>query len=140
MGTRRGADRAAEATVGYAADERGNGLAYARIAGMRSRRLLRVGFRVPAGPATERAIAYAALTAVTRALSRCGLREVRFVVSDARFADEIATGRGVAERLVLAYVGLRCALNTLATFGVQPGATDELTQRARAEVTLNLAA
>jgi hypothetical protein len=140
MGSRRGADRAAEATVGYAADEHGNGLAYARVAGPRSRRVLRVGFRVSARPVTDRATAYAALTAVTRALAKRGVRAVRLVVGDARFAEEVETGHGVAAGLELAYVGLRCALNSLAALGVQPGATDELTQRARAEVTLNVAA
>jgi hypothetical protein len=140
MASRKDADRTAQATVGYAADERGNGLAYARLTSVRSRRVLRVGFRVTARPLTDRAIAYAALTAVTQALSRRGFRNVRFVVGDAQFADEVATGHGVCERLVLSYVALRCALNSLAGFGVRPGATDELTQRARAEVTLNVAA
>lgn len=140
MATRKGADPAAEATVGYAADQGGNGLAYARLAGASAGRVLRVGFRVSARPLTDRAIAYAALTAVTRALCRRGLRHVRFVVGDGQFADEIATGRGVADQLVLSYVALRCALNSLDAYGVRTGATDELTQRARAEVTLNVAA
>ena len=129
-----------EATVGYAADERGNGLAYARLTGARTRRLLRVGFRVAGNPVSDRAAGYAALTAVTRALCRRGVRDVRFVIGDAEFADEVATGQHVAPSLVLPYVALRCALNALAKFHLQPGATDELTQRARAEVTLNVAA
>ena len=127
-----------EAAVGYAADERGNGLAYARLVGARSRRLLRVGFR--AGAPSERAVAYAALTAVTRALTRRGYRDVSFLLADEEFAAEAASGRGVSERLSLAYVALRCALNAMATFVIRAGATDELTQRARAEVALNVAA
>jgi hypothetical protein len=129
-----------EATVGYAADERGNGLAYARLTGGRSRRLLRAGFRIGARPITARATAYAALTAVTQALCRRGFKSVRFVVADDEFVREIATGQNVTDDLQLAYVGLRCALNTLVSFRVDSGETDELTQRARAEVTLNLAA
>ena len=129
-----------EATVGYAADERGNGLAYARLTGARSRRLLRVGFRVGSRPVTARATGYAALTAVSQALCRHGFKSVRFVVNDAEFAAEVATGRNVTDGLQLAYVALRCALNALASFAVDSGGTDELTQRARAEVMLNVAA
>lgn len=129
-----------EATVGYAADERGRGIAYARVSGSRSRQLLRVEFRVAVRPLTDRAVDYAALTAVARSLARRGFREVTFVVADANFADEIATGRGVSDGLVLSYVGLRCALNALATFHLRTASTDELTQRARAEATLNVAA
>ncbi|HVN68207.1 MAG TPA: hypothetical protein VMU38_00940 [Candidatus Binatia bacterium] len=138
--TRGGTDSAVEASVGYAADERGNGLAYARLTGPRSRRLLRVGFRIGKRAPCERAIGYAALTAIVRALSKRGLRSLRFVLGDADFANEVTTGNGVSERLALAYVGLRCSLNSLAAFSVQAGSTDELTQRARAEVALNLAA
>jgi hypothetical protein len=65
---------------------------------------------------------------------------VRFVVRDEEFAAEIATGRNVTNELQLAYVALRCALNSLASFAVDSGGTDELTQRARAEVVLNVAA
>jgi hypothetical protein len=139
MGTKRGAGPAVEATVGYAADERGYGLAYARLTGEHARRVLRVGFTCQS-PTPERGVAYAALTAVTRALGRRGFGNVRFVVRDREFVDEIATGRGVADTLALAYVRLRCALNALAAFAVRTGDTDELTQRARAEVTLNVAA
>lgn len=126
--------------VGYAADERGNGLAYARLTGGRSRRLLRVGFRVGNRPVTARATGYAALTAISRALCRHGFKSVRFVVSDEELAAEIATGRNVTSELHLAYVALRCALNAFASCAVDPGGTDELAQRARAEVMLNVAA
>jgi hypothetical protein len=130
---------AVEAVVGYAANERGNGLAYARIIGARSRKLLRAGFRI-SHPSTGRTIGYAALTAVSRLLCKRGIREVRFVLGDPQFVDEISTGRGVLEALALPYVRLRCALNSLVKFSVQAGSTDELTQRAEAEVALNVAA
>ena len=130
-----------EAVLGYAADERGNGLAYAHLTGARARRLLRVAFRVvDSPPLGDRATGYAALTAVARALARRGIGDVRFVLGDSQLVDEIATGRGVAEALSLAYVRLRCLLNSLASFVVTAGPTDDLTQRARAEVALNLAA
>lgn len=137
----RSSDPAVEALVGYAADGRGNGIAYARVRGPRSRTLLRSGFRVAtAGPSRDRATAYAALTAISRLLCKRRVREVRFVIGDSEFVDEISTGRGVGEALALAYVRLRCILNSLAAYSVQAGATDDLTQRARAEVALNVAA
>lgn len=141
MQTTRGAAHRVEATVGYAADQRGMGVAYARLSLGRSQRLLRVGFRValPA-PFSERAAGYAAVTAVTRILCKRGFREVRFVLADEDFVEEIATGRDVAQTLVIPYVRLRCALNTLLKFGVRASPTDDLTQRARAEVALNVAA
>jgi hypothetical protein len=141
MRTMRSPDPGIDAIVGYAAGERGNGIAYARLSLGRSRRLLRVDFRVgPVVPFPERAVGYAALTAVTRVLCRRGFREVRFVLADADFVEEIASGRGVGETLVIPYVRLRCTLNSLIKFGVRAAPTDDLTQRARAEVALNVAA
>ncbi len=130
-----------EALVGYGADARGGGIAYARVRGNGAKQLLRVSFGVNGRwPSEGAAVAYAALTAVSRALWKRGFRDVRFVVGDARFAQEVATGRGVGETLSIPYVRLRCALNSLATFSIQAGVTDDLTQRARAEAVFNLAA
>lgn len=127
--------------MGYAADHRGRGVAYARLAGREATQLIRIGFRVGGSPPSgERAIAYAALTAVARALAKRGIRDVLFVVGDAAFAEEITSGRGVDERLAIPYVRLRCALNSLAKFAMQTGAVDDMTQRARAEAALNVAA
>jgi len=131
--------RAVEATVGYAADGSGNGVAYARLTGAGQRQVLRVTFLADAGGA-DRATGYAALTAVSRTLCKRGIRNVRYVVADPGFVAEITTGRDVGEALVLPYVRLRCVLNSLATFGMQAGPTDDLTQRARAEAALNLVA
>lgn len=141
MGTRRGSEPVVEAVVGFAGDSRGAGLAYARLNGPRIGTLLRVGFRVaaPAG-CRDRAIAYAALTALSHALAKRAICNVRFVLADSEFVDEVATGRGVVDLLAIPYVRLRCALNALMSFEVSTGTTDELTQRARAEVALNVAA
>jgi hypothetical protein len=137
----RSSDPAVEAVVGYAADARGNGLAYVRLARARSKRLLRLGFRLTMPePWSDRTIGYAALTAVSRALCKRGIRDVRFILGEPEFVEEIATGRGVGEALVLSYVRLRCTLNSLAKFAVQAGDTHDLTHRARAEVALNVAA
>jgi hypothetical protein len=141
MRTKRRPDPAVEVLAGYAADNRGSGIAYARVTGARSRGLLRVGFRVGlSGALADRAAGYAALTAISRALCKRGFRNVRFILGDPDFVEEIASRRGIGEALALAYVRLRCALNSLATFDVRSGAADDLTQRARAEVALNLAA
>lgn len=127
-----------EVLIGYAAGERGAGIAYARL---ESSKLLRVGFRIEAPEACrERAAGYGALTAVSRALAKRSIRDVRFVLADEAFVEEIATGRGVVESLAIPYVRLRCTLNALTRFSVQAGGTDDLTQRARAEVALNVAA
>jgi hypothetical protein len=141
MRTTRNAGSGIEAGVGYAADHRGRGVAYARLAGSEAIQLIRVGFRV-GGPtiSSERAVAYAALTAIARALVKRGLRDVRFSIGDEGFAEEISSGRGVEERLAIPYVRLRCALNSLANFAVAAGPVDDLTQRARAEAALNVAA
>lgn len=141
MRTTRKAGPEIEAGVGYAADHRGRGVAYARLAGSEALQLIRVVFRVGAPAATgERATAYAALTAVARALAKRGFRDVSFCVADPEFAKEITSGRGVEDRLALSYVRLRCALNSLSKFAVRIGKVDDLTQRARAEAALNVAA
>jgi hypothetical protein len=130
-----------DAVIGYAAGERGNGVAYARLAGDGIERLLRVAFHVGAAlPPGDRAIAYAALTAISRALGKRGFQRVHFTLGDRAFAEEIATGRGVSEARALQYVRLRCLLNSLTQFEVRAGCADELTQRAQAEVALNVAA
>ena len=137
----RSPDPVVEALVGYSADAQGKGVAYARLTGRRARQLLRVSFRVGAPrPFPDRAVAYAALTAIARVLSRRGAREVRFLVADGEFVEEVASGRGISHSLAMSYVRLRCALNALAKYAMQPARTDDLTQRARAEVALNVAA
>ncbi|MBV8149404.1 MAG: hypothetical protein JO092_09960 [Candidatus Eremiobacteraeota bacterium] len=137
----RSPDPVVEALVGYSADPQGKGLAYARVIGRRARQLLRVAFRVTAArPFPERAVGYDALTAIARALSRRGVREARFLVADAAFVEEVASGRGISDALAMSYVRLRCALNALTKFTVQAAPTDDLTQRAQAEVALNVAA
>ena len=134
-------DLAVEAVVGYAADARGNGVLYARLSNPRTERLVRVGFHVTTRvPFSDRAIGYAALAALSRVLCKRGFREVSLVLGDGAFVDEVATGRGVDETMAIPYVRLRCLLNTFAKFGVQAGTTDDLTQRARAEAALNVAA
>lgn len=130
-----------EVAAGYAAGAQGAGVAYARVSGHGQPKVWRLGFRL-SGPCEcrDRAAGYAALTELVRALFKRGIRSARFVIGDQDFAREITTGERVDERLALSYVRLRCATNSLAKFDVQAGCTDDLTQRARAEAALNVAA
>jgi hypothetical protein len=88
----------------------------------------------------ERAIAYAALVTVARALRKRGVTSARFVMPDRRFVEDVTTRRDLPEALALPYVRLRCALNAFHDVEIGVGATDELMQRAGAEVALNVAA
>lgn len=141
MRSMRGSQAAVQALVGFAAGNQGRGIAYARLTQGAAKRTIRLEFCVGKCQRSEKhAVAYAALTAVARNFVRRGIACVRFILADAAFVDEISTGNGVGESLALPYVRLRCALNALAEASVVAGATDELTQRARAEAALNIAA
>jgi hypothetical protein len=131
-----------EAAIGYAVSPRGDGVAYARLTGgVEEPELVRETFRLARFELSlELAGGYAALTVIARTLHERGVRNVRFLIGDVRLVEEISARRDVSERLVLPYVRLRCALNALPRFAIRAGATDELTQRARAEAALNLAA
>lgn len=141
MRTRRTSEATLQVLVGFAAGTQGRGVAYARLAGGSASGVIRVEFCVsPAQRPAEHAVAYAALTAVARTTVRRGVARAKFVLADAGFVDEVSTGKGVGDALALPYVRLRCALNSFAQSTVVTGATDDLTQRARAEAALNLAA
>lgn len=131
-----------EAAIGYAVSPQGGGVAYARLTGAFERgELLRQTFRLHKSMVSlDRASGYAALTVIARTLHERGVRNVTLVIDDVQLVQEITVRPAVPESLVLPYVRLRCALNALSTFTIRAGATDELTQRARAEAALNLAA
>ena len=138
---RRLGDEAIEVAVGYAASAAGRGVAYAGLNRAAGREVMRLPFRIARRlPLLDRAVVYAALVTVARALSKRGILRARFVLPDRQFVDEVSTRSDLPETLVLPYVRLRCALNSLDDFDIRCGTTDELMQRARAEVALNLAA
>jgi hypothetical protein len=136
----RTSEPAVQAAIGYAVGPRGLGLAYALLTGSGTRKLLRSSFRTAPRAPSDRAGGYAAVSAVARALRDRGFDNLRFVLNDTELVEEIAQRREPSESHALSYVRLRCVLNSLAGFSVVAGATDDLTQRARAEVALNLAA
>lgn len=129
-----------EAKIGYAADRRGCGIAYVSIVSAHGAYVLRLPFRTTPAPREDRAIGYAALTEAARALRGRGCRRVNFTLGDAQLVDEVGRQRDLPETLALAYVRLRCALNALEAYAVTTGATEDLSQRARAEAALNLVA
>jgi hypothetical protein len=130
-----------EVAVGYAADPTGMGVAYAGVTGRHGRQVIRLPFRIARRTLlVERAVAYAALVTVARALCKRGIRRTRFILPESGFVEEVTTRSALPEQLALPYVRLRCALNAFDDYEIRGGATDELSQRARAEIALNLAA
>ncbi|HEY1883991.1 MAG TPA: hypothetical protein VGG51_13220 [Candidatus Cybelea sp.] len=133
--------RASEVAIGYAVGPAGGGVAYATFQRAGAQDVLRLPFRIKQiSPSVERAAGYAALVVVARAIHRLGVTGVRFVLADEDFVREVASRAEVPDNLVLPYVRLRCALNALGNFEIAAGPTDDLMQRARAEVALNQAA
>ncbi len=138
---RRVGDQALEVIIGYAAGPGGSGVAYAGLNRPGGREVMRLPFRIARlSPLVDRAVAYAALVTVARAISKRGITRASFVMPDRRCVEEVSTRSDLPEALVLPYVRLRCALNAFDQVDVRIGTTDELMQRARAEVALNHAA
>lgn len=129
-----------EAAIGCAADARGHGVAYARVCGPDERHLLRVPFRVEARAERERAAGYAALTAVARALRARGMTRVRFLIDDEALLADLGGRSAIPDALVMPYVKVRCALNLFDDAGFEAAPSGDLSQRARAEVALRVAA
>lgn len=139
--TRRPIAPVVEAVVGYAAGEDGRGVAYARVGSGPDEFLLRLCFGVAESSALrQREAAYAALTAVARALRERGAQRIRLRVDDAALVADLRGDRDLPAPIVLPYVRLRCALNQLDGVEVQLAADADLAQRARAEAVLNVAA
>jgi hypothetical protein len=132
---------AVRAVIGFAAEERGRGIAYARVAAAGGEHLVRVPFRVERlSGLDDREVTYAAVNAVARTLLARGTRDVTFALSDRRLADDLAAHADVPAALVLLYVRLRCTLNQLDSYAFDVAPAADLTQRARAETALNVAA
>ena len=127
--------------LGYAADDRGSGIAYARLTTPAGARLVRVAFRLQRFEGLSgREIGYAALTAVATMLYERGLERAAFRLSDADLIADCTAHRNVPPPLVLPYVRLRCALNRFAEYALHAGEDQDLEARARAELLLHSAA
>lgn len=136
--------RKAQASVGYAADDAGNGVAYVRVLLKEGGpRVLRVAFRVQRQPALSgREVGYAALTAVCSALRRRGIELVRFAIDDQALVGDLRNRENVPPPLAMPYVRLGCALNQFRRFEIAdfPASDADLTARARSETALHVAA
>jgi len=134
--------KAIEATVGFAADDFGSGVAYVELRTARAQRVARVDFSVRRIPSlVGREIGYAALTAVAERLADAGFQKASFKVSDSQLVNDLGANSDVAPELSLPYVNLRCQLNRFRVATViADDAADDLEARARAEVTLHVAA
>ncbi len=135
--------QAVDASVGFAANETGSGVAYAAVHEGASVTLQRVPFRVkPHRGVARREVGYAALAAVARRLSE-RYAAVRFTIDDASLATDLSERRTVPPTLTIPYVALRCRLNRFdaATVVFAPSAeTSDLSARALAEASLRVAA
>jgi hypothetical protein len=135
-------------TVGFAAGADGAGVAYAALrrsaeSGARGS-LVRVGFTCRPLPSLRgRDVAYAALDAVAAALLERGIRSVEIELDDESVPLDLAERRSLPGALILPYVSLRCRLNRFRHVRVaaaRDGVARDLTARARAEVSLHVAA
>ena len=128
-----------DVSVGFAADEHGRGIAYARAASAAGDRLMRVPFYFDKLGMT-RASGLCAVAAVARALRRWGAGRVRLRLEDAQLVEDLGARADLPVPIVMAYVRARCAINALddCTFELAPDS--DLTQRARAEAALHTAA
>lgn len=129
-----------DVAIAYAANRRGEGVAYAAIAG--EEQPVRIPFHVERRPALlGREVGYAALIAVAGTLGAQRIRSVRFAISDERVVLDVLERRQLPLALTLPYVQLKCRLNTFARAEVTVGPPlDDLASRARAEVELSAAA
>ena len=133
------------AQVGYAADGRGDGVAYVRLGEVPGdgSLLMRVPFKTKRYPALlDREVGYAALTAIARRLHERQICRVALLVDDERLVEDFRDRREVPQALDLAYVRLGCALNQFRDYEIGPAPTEssDLTARARAEVAMHVAA
>jgi hypothetical protein len=130
-----------QAQIGYAADQRGNGIAYARLTSRTGERLVRVAFRVQRLPGLdEREVGYAAVAALASMLGERGIEQVCFHVPDEQLVADISNHRDVPPPIVLPYVRLGCALNRMKEYALCFGSDPDLSQRALAEVAFTAAA
>jgi len=134
----------AVASVGYAADDRGVGIAYVSLAGLVNAKPLRVPFTVRRHRALRgREVGYAALAAVAERLLQSHDGPVRLVVDDEALVADLNERRPLPGALTIPYVALRCRLNRFAAAAIvraSSRAIADLRARALAEVSLHVAA
>ncbi|GAC1404669.1 MAG: hypothetical protein NVSMB64_08270 [Candidatus Velthaea sp.] len=135
---------AADIAVGYAADSNGHGIAYAAISTGTSAGIVRIPFAATALPALEgRDVGYAAVAAVADHLKRRGIGRARVRLADGKVVADLSGGGSPPKALAMPYVKTRCLLHGLGAVRLEqaePIEIRDLTNRARAEVSLTVAA
>jgi hypothetical protein len=135
---------AADVAVGYAADERGRGIAYAAISAGNGSRVVRLPFAAEPLPALEGLEnGYAALAVVGTHLKSRGFGRARIRLGDARVVADLSGTGSPPKALAMAYVRARCILHGLGIVrleAAEPVEIRDLAARARAEVGLHVAA
>lgn len=135
---------AADVALGYAADARGRGIAFAAIANGRSTRVVRLTFFATPAPALDgRENGYAAMAALGEHLKSEGFGRVRIRLGDARVAAELNGSGSPPKSLAMSYVRIRCLLHGLGLARLEAADAIEvrdLAARAVAEVSLRAAA
>lgn len=131
--------RPAYATIGYAADEQGRGIVYARLSAEGKVRVLRAGFSSP-GAGDARAAGFAALSSMIPRLRKMA-ENIELAIDDAELVDDLNARRELPVPLMLPYVRTRCALNAFTSCRLTATrAPSDLAARARAEVSTLIAA
>jgi hypothetical protein len=144
MTNSRRARAAADVAVGYAAGDRGNGVAYAAVNNGSATVVVRLPFTAPPLPGLDGLeCGYAALAAVGAMLKARGFGRVRVRVGDARIVGDLSGAGSPPKPLAMAYVKIRCALHSLGAVRLEVADAVEvrdLTARAQAEIGLSVAA
>ena len=135
---------AADVAVGYAADDRGNGIAFAAISTGNATGIVRLSFSAPPLPGLEGLeCGYAAVAAVGAHAKGRGFGRVRIRIGDARVVADLNGAGSPPKSLAMAYVKIRCILHGLGSVRLEVGEPVEirdLAARANAEVQLHVAA
>jgi hypothetical protein len=136
---------ATRATIGFAAGEAGEAVAYVSLDDeLGLGQTLRVPFRCRVLPSlTGRDVAYAAVLAVADELLQRGLKRVTLLLDQEELVEDIRQHRTVPSALTVAYVMLGCALNRFREARLEwspSSACRDLEARARADISLHVAA
>jgi hypothetical protein len=132
--------RSADAALGYAADRKGRGIAYAAIATGTGTTVVRLPFNAPVAPDVEgRSPGFAAVASLGSYLRARGFTRVRIRVPEDALVDDLNARRDVPPALTMEYVKTRCILHGFAAARVEraePIETRDLEGRARADIVL----
>jgi hypothetical protein len=148
MSQQRGNREPVLVVLGFAAGIDGRGVAYATLCrsfeSSRRESSIRLVFTCRPLPALAgRDVAYAALDAIAAALLERDVRDVEIAIDDSLLPIDLAERRSVPSPLIVPYVALRCRLNRFRRVRVtaaKDGLARDLSARARAEVSLHVAA